>query len=336
MRRHAYVSREGRTRRPRSVVGGLPAALRRSRPRRGRRRLGPRGASGAGPGAAAPPACRRRRPAGHHRSSAARAHDRLAAERLQLEEQHRRRQRAQRSHDQPQDQVADRKAHERVGDAVRQRLDHRADDDLDQEEDHDHPEHPPAVAADQLAAAAEGLERTRALDHDHRCDHGPDGEQEEARHDQQDQADPDAEAGEEARDEQRRDHGRRRLDERPDRVVAAPVEDVPRGLHHHPLEPVGRDRPDDRDDREAEEGHAARVDDSVDDRDRDEHQQRGRNQQRELVSVDLEDALEDPSGVELLVHARESIATCGPAGRDPAATSPTPAARRLRRLGRGR
>ena len=39
-----------------------------------------------------------------------------------------------------------------------------------------------------------------------------------------------------------------RRDERADRVVAATVEDVPRRLHDHPLEPVGRDHRDRRDD----------------------------------------------------------------------------------------
>ena len=91
-------------------------------------------------------------------------------------------------------------------------------------------------------------------------------------------------------------------------MVAAPVEDVPRGLHDHALEPVGRDRRDGRDDQPADDAHVPGVDEAADERHRHEHHERRGDQQGELVLVDLKDALENPSDVELLIHAPESIA----------------------------
>src|SRR4029453_4011635 len=68
---------------------------------------------------------------------------------------------------------------------------------------HDHAEHAPAVAPDELAAAAERLARPAPFEHDHRDDQNPPGQGPEARDDQEDEPKGDPEAGQDARDDDR-------------------------------------------------------------------------------------------------------------------------------------
>jgi hypothetical protein len=85
-------------------------------------------------------------------------------------------------------------------------------------------------------------------------------------------------------------------------LIAATIQDVANRLDHHPLVPVRRDQ---RDHGRDECGYCSTSGEHqpVQDRDGDEQHQRRGDQQGELLRVDLEDPLEDTSGVQLGVHA---------------------------------
>ena len=116
------------------------------------------------------------------------------------------------------------------------RIKARRDADRD-ERDQDEAEDGPAVAADDLARAAERLAGRAAFDHDHRHEHRPDREQEEPRDDEEDEADPDPDRREDAGDDQRgqpRSDGCVRL---ADRAVGASVAHVADELDERALHP---------------------------------------------------------------------------------------------------
>src|SRR6187551_721306 len=152
------------------------------------------------------------------------------------------------------------------------RAEHGLDDDDDQEDDDDYAKDLPAVAADELARAAKGLDYAGPLDDDHRGDHRPDRQQDQAGNDQKEEADADTEAGEYPGADQRQDHGTGGPHEVLDGGVATAVLDVADQPHDHPLvegagnhahrererqqdEAVGKDPVDHGDDQEEAERH---------------------------------------------------------------------------------
>ena len=74
-------------------------------------------------------------------------------------------------------------------------------------------EHRPALALDELAAAAERAQHARVLDHRRGRGHGPDRDQEQAGDDQQDEADRDGDAEQDPDQDQGADVGRRRREQ---------------------------------------------------------------------------------------------------------------------------
>jgi probable F420-dependent oxidoreductase len=72
---------------------------------------------------------------------------------------------------------------------------HDVHHDHDDKYQHQGAEDVPAVAADKRLAAAERRERPRPLEHDDRDNYGPDGDQDQARHDEQHEPDRDRDAG---------------------------------------------------------------------------------------------------------------------------------------------
>src|SRR5687768_2590793 len=130
-----------------------------------------------------------------------------------------------------------------LGEPERQDRHHDVRGDRQEDRDHDHPEHVPAVAANELATPTEGLTGRAALEHDHRDDHRPDREQEEAGHDQEDETEDDPEPGEQAGRDDRGQPGPNAGERLADREVPLPVADVADGLDERALEP---EEPDDR------------------------------------------------------------------------------------------
>jgi len=149
--------------------------------------------------------------------------------------------------------------------------------------------------------AAEGVDHTAALDHDHGRDHGPDRQQDQAGDDEEEEADADAKAGEDAGTNQRQDHGPGRLDQFADRGVAAAVLDVAHESHDHAL--VER-RGDDADREPQRQQDQAAGDDAVDHRDEQEEPEGDGQQHTCLVAVGGEDLTEGAAYIELSFHAR--------------------------------
>ena len=140
------------------------------------------------------------------------------------------------------------------------------------------------MTAHELAATRERRPQARALDHHDRDDDRPPGEQHQPGHDEEHQPDQDADAGDEARRDQRPQHGRRRAQELAQRHVAPAVLDVADRLHHHALEPeAGDDGDREEDDREARAVRAAQE--AFQHGERDEEQQGGRQDEPGLRPV---------------------------------------------------
>src|SRR5688500_14461152 len=146
----------------------------------------------------------------------------------------------ERDDDRVRDQVAD-EAVEPVRKPEGQQPDDDARHDHGPDRDHDHSEHLPAVALDELAAAAERLACGLPLEHDRRDDQRPDRQQEEAGNDEQDEAERDPEAGEDPGDDQRRQAGLHAREQLADREVLLAVPNVLDGLDESALEPEGPD-----------------------------------------------------------------------------------------------
>src|ERR671919_2520416 len=78
---------------------------------------------------------------------------------------------------------------EACGDQAEEEVDH----DEDQDREHEHAEGGPAVAADELSAASEGVRDAGPLEHDHGHDHEPPRPEDETGHDQEKEPDADSE-----------------------------------------------------------------------------------------------------------------------------------------------
>ena len=188
----------------------------------------------------------------------------------------------------------------------------RRDDGLDQEDDQDDPEDGPAVALHELAGAAEGLDDAGALEHDDGRDDGPDGQQEQAGDDEQQESDAHAEALEQAGKEQGQDDRRGRAQQVARGVVADPVLDVVDELDDHALVEGGR-RDADQDDQGNEDERQRQQ--AADDSHHEEQPERNRQQHRRVLSVDREDPVEYAAYIHFVDHAGQHTPLAGRSAR---------------------
>src|SRR5262249_4551279 len=157
--------------------------------------------------------------------------------------------------------------------------------------DDDGAEDGPAEAADELTGAAEGGEDVALLDHDRGGDDGPDRQQDAAGDDQQEEADADADAVEEAGADQRPEDRADRAEEVADRGVAAPVLHVVDEADDHPLIKDRDGKGDHGDDQQQTD--LVLADDAAEDRDHEEEPEGGRDQDPEVLFVEVEDPVQD-------------------------------------------
>jgi len=122
----------------------------------------------------------------------------------------------------------------------------------DQEGHDERAEHVPGVAADRPPAPLEGVNRAGPADHDLRHEQRPEGDQDQPRHDEEEQADSDADAREDRRHGDRAHERPGGRDGRAEVEVDAPVPDVLHGGYQRRLQQEHADQADDPADDHAE------------------------------------------------------------------------------------
>src|SRR5215471_8124622 len=131
----------------------------------------------------------------------------------------------------------------------RQDQEDQAEDDGEGDQDQDHKdigaEHPPRVTTHGAPAVAERFEHPRPREHDERDDQAPERQQDKAGHDEQDEADKDADAGQDGRPDNRQQERYRGLHRLGQVQVDPPVADILHRFDQRCLQHIGGHEADD-------------------------------------------------------------------------------------------